>query len=67
MPAERLQKLLARAGVGSRRACEDIITAGRVMVDGRVVTELGTKADPQTQDVAWTARACIRSAPSTGS
>jgi len=51
MPAERLQKLLARAGVGSRRACEDIITAGRVMVDGRVVTELGTKADPQTQDV----------------
>jgi 23S rRNA pseudouridine2605 synthase len=51
MPAERLQKLLARAGVGSRRACEDIITAGRVMVDGRVVTKLGTKADPQTQDV----------------
>jgi 23S rRNA pseudouridine2605 synthase len=51
MPAERLQKLLARAGIGSRRACEDIITAGRVMVDGRVVTELGTKADPQTQDV----------------
>ena len=51
MPAERLQKLLARAGIGSRRACEDIIIAGRVMVDGRVVTELGTKADPQTQDV----------------
>lgn len=43
---ERLQKLLARAGYGSRRACEALITAGRVRVNGRVVQELGAKADP---------------------
>jgi len=41
---ERLQKLLARAGVGSRRACEELITAGRVSVNGRVITRLGSKA-----------------------
>jgi len=51
MSAERLQKILARAGVGSRRACEEIIVAGRVSVDGRVVTELGSKADPLVQDI----------------
>lgn len=48
---ERLQKLLARAGYGSRRKCEELITNGGVTVDGKVVTELGTKADPATQDV----------------
>ncbi|MEM7136116.1 MAG: pseudouridine synthase [Myxococcota bacterium] len=42
---ERLQKVLARAGVASRRASEDLITAGRVRVNGRVVKELGTKVD----------------------
>jgi 23S rRNA pseudouridine2605 synthase len=47
----RLQKVLAEAGYGSRRACEEFITAGRVMVDGRVVTELGTKVDPGRQEV----------------
>jgi 23S rRNA pseudouridine2605 synthase len=51
MAAERLQKLLARAGFGSRRACEELITAGRVSVDGRIVAELGAKADLETQDV----------------
>ncbi|MCX5655719.1 MAG: pseudouridine synthase [Planctomycetota bacterium] len=51
MTAERLQKLLARAGFGSRRACEDLITAGRVSVDGRIVIELGAKADLDVQDV----------------
>jgi 23S rRNA pseudouridine2605 synthase len=51
MAAERLQKLLARAGFGSRRACEDLITAGRVSVDGKIVAELGAKADLDTQDV----------------
>lgn len=45
---ERLQKLLARAGVASRRASEDLIRQGRVMVDGRVITQLGAKADPAT-------------------
>lgn len=39
----RLQKVMANAGVGSRRHCEELITAGRVEVDGRVVAELGTK------------------------
>ncbi|HIC94822.1 MAG TPA: rRNA pseudouridine synthase, partial [Anaerolineae bacterium] len=43
---ERLQKVLARAGVASRRKCEELIRAGRVRVNGRVVTELGTKVDP---------------------
>jgi len=41
---ERLQKILARAGYGSRRACEDLIAAGRVRVNGQVA-ELGSKAD----------------------
>ncbi|YAL81820.1 pseudouridine synthase [Dermacoccaceae bacterium W4C1] len=41
----RLQKALASAGVGSRRACEELITAGRVMVDGQVITELGVRID----------------------
>jgi 23S rRNA pseudouridine2605 synthase len=47
----RLQKLLAAAGVGSRRTCENLITAGRVAVDGHVVTELGVRIDPNSQTV----------------
>lgn len=46
----RLQKVLATAGVGSRRACEDVIAAGRVSVDGVVVREQGVRVDP-TQSV----------------
>jgi 23S rRNA pseudouridine2605 synthase len=42
---ERLQKILAQAGVASRRHAEELIVAGRVTVNGQVVTELGTKAD----------------------
>lgn len=44
---ERLQKLLAGAGVASRRAAEHMILAGRVRVNGRIVSELGAKADPR--------------------
>ena len=43
---ERLQKILARAGIASRRRAEEMIVEGRVMVNGQVVTQLGVKADP---------------------
>jgi 23S rRNA pseudouridine2605 synthase len=45
MATERVQKILARAGVASRRAAERLIADGRVRVNGRIVTELGSKAD----------------------
>ena len=51
MTAERLQKILAAAGVASRRAAEEMILEGRVTVNGNVVTELGTKADPAVDHV----------------
>lgn len=44
---QRLQKILAQAGYGSRRACEELILQGRVRVNGQVVTQLGTRADPR--------------------
>jgi 23S rRNA pseudouridine2605 synthase len=44
----RLHKLLARSGVASRRACEELMLGGKVTVDGEVVTRLGTKVDPLT-------------------
>ncbi|MFE9276424.1 pseudouridine synthase [Paenibacillus glucanolyticus] len=43
---ERLQKIMAQAGVASRRKCEELILEGKVQVNGETVTELGTKADP---------------------
>lgn len=48
----RLQKFLARAGVASRRSSENLMTAGRVTVNGKVVTELGAKVDPLVDEVA---------------
>jgi len=48
----RLQRWMAQCGVGSRRACEDLIAAGRVAVNGQSVTRLGTTIDPEADSVA---------------
>lgn len=48
---ERLQKLIARAGVTSRRNAENLILSGKVTVDGKIVTELGAKADAQKNKI----------------
>jgi len=51
MPVERLQKIIAAAGVASRRKAEELITSGRVQVNGTTVTELGTKADSEQDHI----------------
>jgi 23S rRNA pseudouridine2605 synthase len=51
MPAERLQKIIAAAGIASRRKAEELITAGHVVVNGQTVTELGTKANPDCDHI----------------
>lgn len=48
---ERLNKLIAQAGIASRRGAEDLIIAGEVTVNGKIITELGTKADPETDHI----------------
>ena len=50
---ERLQKFLANAGVASRRKCEELITDGKVKVNGKVVTELGTKIEPDKDVIEY--------------
>ena len=47
MAVERLHKVMANAGIASRRECEEMIAAGRVSVNGKIVTEMGIKVDPQ--------------------
>ncbi|MFC7741501.1 pseudouridine synthase [Nocardiopsis composta] len=47
----RLQKALAQAGVASRRACEELISDGRVTVDGQVVRRFGARVDPETSEI----------------
>ncbi len=51
MPAERLQKIIAAAGIASRRKSEELITGGLVSVNGQIVTELGSKADPEQDHI----------------
>ena len=51
MPAERLQKIIAAAGIASRRKAEQLITGGLVSVNGQIVTELGTKAEAETDHI----------------
>lgn len=54
---ERLQKILAQAGVASRRKCEEMILAGKVQLNGETVTELGTKADPAVDEITVNGKA----------
>jgi 23S rRNA pseudouridine2605 synthase len=51
MPIERLQKIIAAAGVASRRKAEELITSGHVQVNGTTITELGSKADAETDHI----------------
>ena len=51
MPTERLQKIIAAAGIASRRKAEELITQGMVTVNGQTVTELGSKADPEQDHI----------------
>ncbi|HXY15767.1 MAG TPA: pseudouridine synthase [Terriglobales bacterium] len=51
MAVERLQKIIAAAGIASRRKAEDLITGGLVSVNGQTVTELGSKADPERDHI----------------
>ncbi|MDA2998311.1 MAG: S4 domain-containing protein, partial [Actinomycetota bacterium] len=51
MGLSRLNKLIAEAGVASRRAADKLIAEGRVSIDGETITELGFKADPEISDI----------------
>ncbi|HEX9500922.1 MAG TPA: S4 domain-containing protein, partial [Thermoanaerobaculia bacterium] len=60
---ERLQKIIAHAGFASRREAEEMIRAGRVTVNGRVVTELGTKAEAGRDHVKVDGKLITRAEP----
>jgi 23S rRNA pseudouridine2605 synthase len=63
MTEERLQKIMAQAGIASRRKCEEIIQSGKVTVNGKVVTELGTKVDPAVQTIEVFGQKLIKERP----
>jgi 23S rRNA pseudouridine2605 synthase len=63
MAAERLQKLLAHAGVASRRAAEKMISEGRVRVNGRIVKELGVRADSRADRIEVDGRRIVIEKP----
>jgi 23S rRNA pseudouridine2605 synthase len=63
MAQERLQKVVARAGIASRRAAEELILKGRVRVNGATVVTLGTKVDPRTDRVEVDGRRLVAEAP----
>src|SRR5437899_3169359 len=62
MSSERLQKIMAACGIASRRKAEEIIAAGRVTLNGKVVTEQGTKADPDG-DLIWEDGTRVKTSP----
>ena len=62
MPAERLQKILAQSGYGSRRSCEELITLGRVRVNGQIAS-LGQKADPASDKITLDGRPIAAAEP----
>jgi 23S rRNA pseudouridine2605 synthase len=63
MAQERLQKIIARAGISSRRAAESLIREGRVRVNGQVTRELGTRADPQQATVEVDGHGVVQAEP----
>ncbi|HEU5102189.1 MAG TPA: pseudouridine synthase [Roseiflexaceae bacterium] len=65
MSAERLQKVLASAGIASRRDCEELISAGRVSVNGKVVHVAGTRVDPEQDEIVVDGRPIGQISPRT--
>jgi 23S rRNA pseudouridine2605 synthase len=63
MPEERLQKILSQAGISSRRKSEELIVAGRISVNGTIVTELGSKADLERDHIKVDGRRLKGAAP----
>ena len=53
MAQERLQKYLANCGVASRRKCEELITLGEISVNGKIITQLGTKINPEQDKIIY--------------